>query len=193
MRCRRLPDAAAVRSAGTTMRPERPLLGRIRPVTSQGYVVVGFGDDLTSNKPKRTRQARISLKFFTTPIVVMQIPQQTIRAVSHKLGRTFLRMALDGISTKSERDSIVPKWRFSLTKDDIWNEENRADNVVLIPNKTKVFVHAFYLSIPDISTVNVRYEIQKTHHRYEPKIDLRHDTVSPTLGTVTLNSVKIPS
>ena len=59
-----------------------------------------------------------------------------------------------------------------LTEQDVWNEEDCACDVVLIAGQPDVLVHAFDLSVSDISTINVGKQIEHSHHANEPEVDL---------------------
>ena len=58
------------------------------------------------------------------------------------------------------------------TEDDVWDEEQGGCNVVLIASEAEVLVHAFDLSVADISTINVGKQIEHSHHANEPEVDL---------------------
>jgi hypothetical protein len=59
-----------------------------------------------------------------------------------------------------------------LTEDDIRDEKDCARDVVLIAREANVLVHAFDLSVADISTINVGKQIEHSHHANEPEVDL---------------------
>jgi hypothetical protein len=59
-----------------------------------------------------------------------------------------------------------------LTEDDIRDEKDCARNVVLIAREANILVHAFDLSVSDISTINVGKQIEHSHHANEPEVDL---------------------
>lgn len=67
-------------------------------------------------------------------------------------------IALDGISSACQQRAYFGK-RLSRTKDDVWNEEDRADNIVLVANQAQVLVHAFNLCVSDVAAIDVREEI----------------------------------
>ena len=59
-----------------------------------------------------------------------------------------------------------------LTEDDIRDEKDSARDVVLIAREANILVHAFDLSVSDISTINVGKQIEHSHHANEPEVDL---------------------
>jgi hypothetical protein len=81
-------------------------------------------------------------------------------------------MMLDGISAHCQR-LIFDLHTEMLTKQDIWNEEDRACNVVLVAGQADIFVHAFDLRIADVASIDVAEEVEDTEHTDEPEVDLR--------------------
>jgi hypothetical protein len=102
-------------------------------------------------------------KFFTTPIVVITVPQHRTKAVNHQLGRIFLMMMLDGISARCQHLKL-DLYTEKLTEQDVWNEEDRACNVVLVAGQANILVHAFDLRIADVASIDVTEEIENTEH-----------------------------
>lgn len=102
----------------------------------------------------------------------MTIPQAMMRNESQMLGRTFLRMMLDGIS---EPRSVLIKIKFlqaCLTKDDVGHKKDGARNVVLVASQTQVFIHAFNLCISNVASVDMREKIEDGHDGDKTKVDL---------------------
>lgn len=80
-------------------------------------------------------------------------------------------MMLDGISDNCQypRLNLLAE---VLTKQDVWNEEYCACNVVLIAGQSNVLVHAFDLRIADVASIDVAEEVENTEHADEPEVDL---------------------
>lgn len=78
---------------------------------------------------------------------------------------------LDGISD-SRQWRTYREIQDLRTKDDIWDEEDSACDVVLVAGKTDVFVHTLDLRVADVSSIDVTEQIQDSDHGYEPKVDL---------------------
>lgn len=59
------------------------------------------------------------------------------------------------------------------TEDDVWDEEDRARDFVLMPSYADIKVHAFDLCIADVPSVNMRKQVQDAHDGYQYEVDLR--------------------
>jgi len=81
-------------------------------------------------------------------------------------------MMLDGISAHCQypRLDLLPEM---LTEQDVWNEEDCACNVVLIPGQSDIFVHAFDFRIADVASIDVAEEVKNTEHTDEPEVNLQ--------------------
>lgn len=81
-------------------------------------------------------------------------------------------MMLDGISAYCQylRPSLHT---VMLTKEDVWNEEDCACNVVLVPGQIDIFVHAFDFRIADVASIDVAEEVKNTEHTDEPEVNLQ--------------------
>lgn len=82
-----------------------------------------------------------------------------MRKESQILGCTRLRTMFEGISNTILRCCLADGGDVRHTEYDIWDEENRGRNVVLIPREMEVFVHAFDLRVTNIRAVDVRQKI----------------------------------
>jgi hypothetical protein len=100
------------------------------------------------------------------------VPQHSTKAVNHQLGRIFLMMMLDGIS--ADRQNLRLDLNMDrLTKQDVWNKEDCARNVVLIAGQSNILIHAFDFRIADVASVDVAEEVKNTEHTDEPEVDLQ--------------------
>lgn len=45
------------------------------------------------------------------------------------------------------------------TEDDVWDEENRARNIILVSSQADINVHAFNLCIADVASVDMRKQV----------------------------------
>ena len=81
-------------------------------------------------------------------------------------------MILDGIS--ADRQNLRLDLNMDrLTKQDVWNKEDCARDVVLIASQSNILVHAFDFRIADVTSIDVAEEVKNTEHTDEPEVDLR--------------------
>lgn len=59
------------------------------------------------------------------------------------------------------------------TKQDVWNKEDRARNIILVASQPNIFVHALDLRIADVSTIDMAEKVQNAEHTDESEVDLR--------------------
>jgi hypothetical protein len=79
---------------------------------------------------------------------------------------------LDGISAHCQH------LRFGLhkdmlTKQDVWNEKDRACNVILVAGQADILVHAFDFRIADVASIDVAEEVKNTEHTDKPEVNLQ--------------------
>lgn len=81
-------------------------------------------------------------------------------------------MMLDGISAHCQHLRLGLHTEM-LTKQDVWNEEDRACNVVLVSGQADILVHTFNLRIADVASIDVAEEIEDAEHTDEPEVNLQ--------------------